>query len=128
MHANEGTLRAYLDGELEAAACAAVAAHLRECSVCRSQLERLAARASATSEQLQALAPRRADLPAPAPVALSRLHARLAEEAPVSHRSVERQTVSGGLVEMFSRMFNPRYRAAWAGLRIPSLMNPLWMN
>ena len=78
MHTNEGTLRAYLDGELEAQMCTAVAAHLRECAACRKQLDRLASRVSATSHYLQALAPRGADLPAPAPVALSRLHARLA--------------------------------------------------
>ncbi|MBS1245779.1 MAG: putative transrane anti-sigma factor [Chloroflexi bacterium] len=123
MHTNEGTLRAYLDGELEAPTCTAVAAHLRECAACRKQLDKLASRASATSHYLQALAPRAlpvgkvAELPAPAPVALSRLHARLADEtSPASSSRMDRQTSSGGLLEMFKRMFNSRYRAAWAGL------------
>jgi len=124
MHTNEGTLRAYLDGELEAPTCTAVAAHLRECAACRKQLDKLASRASATSHYLQALAPRAlpvgkvAELPAPAPVALSRLHARLADEiGPAALRQqMDRQASSGGLLEMFKRMFNSRYRAAWAGL------------
>ncbi len=115
MHTNEGTLRAYLDGELETQACTAVAAHLRECAACRKQLDKLASRASATSHYLQALAPRGADLPVPVPVALSRLHARLAQESgrPVSSTPYR---PTGGLLEMFKRMFNSRYRAAWAGL------------
>jgi hypothetical protein len=123
MHTNEGTLRAYLDGELEAPTCTAVAAHLRECAACRKQLDGLASRASATSHYLQALAPRAlpvgkvAELPAPAPVALSRLHARLADETnPASLRRIDHQASSGGLLDMFKRMFNSRYRAAWAGL------------
>jgi hypothetical protein len=117
MHTNEGTLRAYLDGELETQTCTAVAAHLRECAACRSRLDRLASRASVTSQYFQALAPRGADLPAPAPVALSRLHTRLADEAnPAALRRMDRQATSGGLLEMFRRMFNSRYRAAWAGL------------
>ena len=115
MHTNEGTLRAYLDGELEAQMCNAVAAHLRECAACRKQLDRLASRASATSHYLQALAPRGADLPAPAPVALSRLHARLAQESGRPVSSAPYRPI-GGLLEMFKRMFNSRYRAAWAGL------------
>jgi len=122
MHKNEGTLRAYMDGELDAQACAAVAAHLRECAACRKQLESLASRASATSYHLQALAPRGAELPAPAPVALTRLHARLADESDGPVRSTpyrtERQASAGGFVEMFKRMFNTRYRAAWAGLAV----------
>ena len=121
MHTNEGTLRAYLDGELEAQMCTAVAAHLRECVACRKQLDGLASRASATSHYLQALAPRAlpvgkgAELPTPTPVALSRLHARLAQESgrPVSSTPYR---PTGGLLEMFKRMFNSRYRAAWAGL------------
>jgi hypothetical protein len=123
MHTNEGTLRAYLDGELEAQTCTTVAAHLRECAACRKQLDGLASRASATSHYLQALAPRAlpvgkvAELPAPAPVALSRLHTRLADEtSPASLRWMDRQASSGGLLEMFKGMFNSRYRAAWAGL------------
>ena len=123
MHRNEGTLRAYLDGELDAQACTAVAAHLRECAACRKQLELLASRASATSQRLQALAPRGVELPAPAPVALTRLHARLADEREETngavhvapHRPQDRQASAGGWVEMFRRMFNTRYRAAWAG-------------
>lgn len=116
MHTNEGTLRAYLDGELSQQACNAVAAHLRECGACRKQLEALASRVSATSGHLQALAPRGTELPAPAPIALSRLHARLSDEhsQPVSsYRPKE-----GGLSTMFQRMFNSKYRAVWAGLAI----------
>jgi len=79
MHKNEGTLRAYMDGELDAEACAAVAAHLRECSACRKELKSLASRASATSHYFEALGPRGAELPAPAPVALTRLYAHLAD-------------------------------------------------
>jgi hypothetical protein len=109
MHTNEGILRAYLDGELNERTGAAVAAHLRECKTCRRQLESLAARVSATSEHLQALAPRGAALPAPAPVALSRLHARMASEFAV------RQTTLGGVFTMFQRTFR-KYRVAWAGL------------
>ena len=126
MHKNEGTLRAYLDGELDAQACAAAAAHLRECAACRKQLESLASRTSATSRHLQALAPRPlplgkgAELPAPAPVALARLHKRLANEegrsARLALRRPDRQAFAGGFVEMFKQMFNTRYRAAWAGL------------
>ena len=120
MHKNEGTLRAYMDGELDAQACAAVAAHLRECAACRKQLESLASRASATSQHFQALAPRGAELPAPTPVALTRLHARLANEegrsAHLALRRPDRQASAGGLIEMFKQMFNTRYRAAWAGL------------
>lgn len=121
MHTSEGTLRAYLDGELDAKLCAAVAAHLRECGACRRQVESLASRASVTSQRLQAIAPRGAELPVPAPVALARLRARLAErQASASARSApcrpERQTSSGGIVEMFKRVFAARYRAAWAGL------------
>lgn len=115
MHKNEGTLRAYMDGELDAQACAAVAAHLRECSACRRELESLASRASATSHYLRALSPRGAELPAPAPVALARLYDHLADERPVPQLD-SRRDVSGGWVEMFQRMFNTRYRAAWAGL------------
>ena len=115
MHKNEGTLRAYMDGELDAEACAAVAAHLRECSACRRELESLASRASATSHYLQALGPRGAELPAPAPVALARLYTHLEDERPVP-RPDSRRVVSGGLIEMFQRMLNTRYRAAWAGL------------
>ena len=111
MHTNEGTLRAYLDGELSQPACNAVAAHLRECKACRKQLESLAARTSATSAHLQALAPRGAALPAPAPVALNRLHARLADE-----RTSQLANESGGLSAMFQRMFNRKYRVVWAGL------------
>ena len=114
MHINEGALRAYLDGELSERAGAAVAAHLRECSACRKQLESLASRTSATSRHLQALAqrPRGAarSVPAPAPVALSRLHARLANEPTTS------QTTSGGWLTMFQRVFARKYRAVWAGL------------
>ena len=115
MHKNEGTLRAYMDGELNAEACAAVAAHLRGCSACRRELESLASRASATSHYLQALSPRGAELPAPAPVALARLYDHLADERPVPQPE-GRRDLTGGWVEMFQRMFNTRYRAAWAGL------------
>ena len=111
MHTNEGTLRAYLDGELSQPTCNAVAAHLRECKACRKQLESLAARTSATSAHLQALAPRGAALPAPAPVALNRLHARLADE-----RTNQPANEPGGLSAMFQRMFNRKYRVVWAGL------------
>lgn len=120
MHKNEGTLRAYLDGELDAQMCAAVAAHLRECAACRRQLESLASRASATSGHFQALAPHGAELPAPAPVALTRLHTRLVgAESKSAHcvpRRLDRQTSAGGFVEMFKRMFSTRYRAMLAGL------------
>jgi anti-sigma factor RsiW len=122
MHTNEGTLRAYLDGELDAKLCAAVAAHLRECAACRKQLEQLASHASATSQYLQALAPRGAELPAPAPVALARLHARLAAETETrsadENRPASLDRPTGGLVEMFKRMFTQRYRAAWMGLAV----------
>jgi len=111
MHTTEGTLRAYLDGELSERTGATVAAHLRECSACRKQLEALALLTSATSGHLQTLAPFAArSVPVPAPVALARLHTRLANE-----RSRD-QTASGGLLTMFQRMFNRKYRAAWAGL------------
>ena len=118
MHTNEGTLRAYLDGELDQRVGAAVAAHLRECAACRRQLESLASRASAASQHLQALAPRAAELPVPAPIALSRLRQRLAHQqvGPVSQDRPSLRQPEGGLVEMFKRMFNSRYRAAWAGL------------
>ncbi len=116
MHTNEGTLRAYLDGELSQPACNTVAAHLRECGACRKQLEALASRASATSGHLQALTPRGAERPAPAPIALSRLHARLSDEhsQPVSSYRPE----EGGFSAMFQRMFNRKYRAVWAGLAV----------
>ncbi len=118
MHTNEGTLRAYLDGELDERVGAGVAAHLRECAACRRRLESLASRASASSQHLQALAPRVAELPAPAPVALSRLHQHLANEqvGPVSQDQPSLRQSEGGFVEMFKRMFNSRYRTAWAGL------------
>jgi hypothetical protein len=122
MHTNEGTLRAYLDGELEAPTCAAVAAHLRGCAACRKHLDRLASRASVTAQSLQALAPRAApvgkaaELPVPAPVALSRLHARLAQVEGRSASPRRPDPSTGGLLEMFKRMFNSRYRAVWAGL------------
>jgi hypothetical protein len=124
MHTNEGTLRAYLDGELNERVGAAVAAHLRECAACRQQLESLASRASAASQHLEALAPRAVppgtatELPAPAPVALSRLHTRLANQQAGSvpqDRPSLHQT-EGGLVEMFKQVLNSRYRAVWAGL------------
>jgi len=118
MHTNEGPLRAYLDGELNERAGAAVAAHLRECAACRLQLESLASRASAASQHLQALAPHAAELPAPAPVALSRLHTRLANQqaGSVSQDRPPLRQPEGGFVEMFKQVFNSRYRAALAGL------------
>lgn len=118
MHTNEGTLRAYLDGELNERAGAAVAAHLRECAACRLQLESLASRASVTSQHLQALAPRAAELPPPAPVALSRLHAQLSNQqvGPVSRDRPSLRQSDGGLVKMFKKVFSARYRAVWAGL------------
>ena len=118
MHTNEGTLRAYLDGELDERVGAAVAAHLRECAACRRRLESLASRASAASQHFQALAPHAAELPAPAPVALSRFHQHLANDRVglVSQDQPSLRQSEGGFVEMFKRMFNSRYRAAWAGL------------
>ena len=124
MHTNEGTLRAYLDGELNERAGAAVAAHLRECATCRLQLESLASRASAASQHLQSLAPRAvppgtaSELPAPAPVALSRLHMRLDNQqaGSVSPDRPSLRQSEGGFVEMFKQVFTSRYRAAWAGL------------
>jgi len=116
MHTNEGTLRAYLDGELDERVGAVVAAHLRECAVCRKQLESLAARSSAASQHLQALAPRAAELPAPAPVALSRLRRRLADGQDSRTVRSAPYRPTGGWIEMFKPMLNSRYRAAWAGL------------
>jgi anti-sigma factor RsiW len=116
MHTNEGTLRAYLDGELDERVCAAVAAHLRECTTCRRQLESLASRVSAASQRLQALAPRAAELPAPAPVALSRLRRRLSGEQDSRPARSAPYRPTGGLIEMFKQMLNSRYRAAGVGL------------
>jgi hypothetical protein len=124
MHTHEGTLRAYLDGELNEQAGAAVAAHLRECTTCRLQLESLASRASAASQHLQSLAPHAvppgtaSELPAPAPVALSRLHMRLANQQgeSVSQDRPSLRQSEGGFVEMFKQVFNSRYRAVVAGL------------
>ena len=115
MHTNEGTLRAYLDGELSQPTCNTVAAHLRDCNMCRSQLDRLASRTSATSGHLQALAPRGAELPASAPLSLSRLRARLSRESQLVSLMSDRPE-EGGLSAMFQRMFNREYRVAWAGL------------
>ena len=116
MHTNEGTLRAYLDGELETQMCNAVAAHLRECTACRKRLESLASRVSAVSQHLQALAPRAAELPAPAPVALSRLRRRLSGGQDSRPARFAPYRPTGGWIQMFKQMFNSRYRAAWAGL------------
>jgi anti-sigma factor RsiW len=54
---DEGTLRAYLDGELAEAQVSRADAHLAQCADCRSRLERMETALRRVGELLNALAP-----------------------------------------------------------------------
>jgi len=76
MCVKEGTLQAYLDGELDADTRAGIAAHLSDCERCRARAAAAAERHARVAEVM----PRRlADAdPAPAAAALARFRERLA--------------------------------------------------
>ena len=103
MHLNDGQLRAAIDHELE---CAAVE-HLQTCADCRRRADELAARSQIIGAHLAALAPQ-TDRALNASSALTRLKARQASE--------EKE------IPMFRKIFNRRYRAAWAMVALVALL------
>jgi anti-sigma factor RsiW len=104
MHINDDTLRAYLDGQLDAATD--VAAHVQTCAECGARLAAMQARAARVSAHLAALDPRPAEYPRSPQLAFAEFNAR-------------RLSVSGKeRVSMLKNILSPRLRPAWAGLSI----------
>jgi hypothetical protein len=78
----DGKLRARLDGELNAAETAEVAAHLDGCPRCRERAEAIAARAARVQSLFSGLGPGADDLRADPAAAYARLERRTSEPAP----------------------------------------------
>ncbi len=123
MHPTEGTLRAYLDGELEAAQIERVAVHLRLCAACRWQLDALSARSASARRAMDVLAPRPSEAPLPASVAL----ARLKQAAAQSRRAATQQqrNLAALLRTGVENMFSNKFRPVWATLAIIAVIGIL---
>ena len=104
MHLNEEQLKAYIDQELDARGAAEK--HLSVCSDCRARLDELATQAQKVSAHLASLAPQ-TDRALNPSIALARFHARR-----VSNQKE---------IPMLGKIFNRRYRAAWAMIALVAL-------
>jgi hypothetical protein len=79
MHLNDGTLRAYLDDELEPSRMAEVETHLSDCEACGKRLDDMRVRSARVASTLNAVA----DSPVESPeAAFDRLRPRLVETSP----------------------------------------------
>jgi len=107
MHLTDGEIRAYVDNELDTAACSQVQAHLASCAQCQQRSLVLSQRAAMSEQRLDALNPGRQDAALPVQRAQARFQAILAQkENP----------------PMFQRIFNPRARTAWATLGVVAIL------
>jgi len=97
-HLDEGTIRAFLDGEIEEAV--EIQAHLAVCAECQARAAGLKARQEQVSRHIQSLAPNIQVSAIPTAAARARLSARLA------NREKEYTT-------MWRRLTAPAYRPAW---------------
>ena len=102
MHLNEGQLRAALDDELDARA----AEHFAACRECRRRADELAVQSQRVNARLGLLVPQN-DRAVSAPVALARFKA---------------QHVSTQEVSMLGKLFNRKYRVAWALVAVVALL------
>ncbi|MBN1889771.1 MAG: zf-HC2 domain-containing protein [Thermoflexales bacterium] len=120
MHVTQGTLRAYLDGELDAAHVERVAAHLRDCSRCRAELSDLSAHSAAARQAIGLLAPGAAESLSPMPVALARF-----KQTRASRRADARAGEPGALnwiQKGVTTMFNTRLRPVWATVALVAVV------
>ncbi len=123
MHVTQGTLRAYLDGELEAAHIERVAAHLRDCSSCRAELGKLSAYSATTCQAIELLAPGAPESLSLAPVALARF-----KQTRTSRRASLRGEENGVLdwiQKGVTTMFNTRLRPVWATVALVAIVGLL---
>jgi anti-sigma factor RsiW len=100
MHLAEGTLRTYLDGELDEADQRRIAAHLAGCPACRAQAERASERWTGVHQAMDLLGP-----PAGQPLPSTR-HVRARWEARLEALEQESHVMK------WSTLFH-RYRPAW---------------
>lgn len=97
---SSGTLRAYLDHELDSTESAAVEQHSAECATCRAQLQAFSTLGTRVALHLKSLEDTGAEpLDSPA-AALARFKSSVAMEEPA--------------VPFYARLFSPRWRLAWA--------------
>jgi len=110
MHNDDGTLRAYLDGEVSPEVRAAIATHLESCDACRARLAGLSRQAEMAARHLAALAPRPGETASPAPVALARFQLTKLPHPPSS------PTVVGGGLGV--RAWRNRMKSLWSSHRL----------
>ena len=103
MHLSDGQLRVYLDRELGEAEHAAADKHLAACANCRARADELAARSAQIATRLSAL------------VASTNSSSPQAALARFKNRRLRKET------PLMQKLFNPRYRPAWALLGLVAL-------
>src|SRR5450755_635189 len=96
---SENILRAYQDGELDAAGRREVEVHVASCASCAKRLQEISATSAVVSGRLSALDAGAADGSVDAPVALARFKAR--QDSGVARPAA------------VARMFDRRWRPAW---------------
>ena len=98
MHPNEGTLQAYVDGELHSSDHQQVAQHLSVCAACQQSVEDLTFRVTHVQQSLDRLNPDSLSVRVSSSAARSRLEERLNQQEKPN---------------MFQKMFSKRLRPVW---------------
>src|SRR5262245_33776456 len=128
--ADEGQLRAYLDGEVTEAEGAAIAAHLGDCAACDRRLRSLSGDALAAATALAAWLPVPAADPAPLPderrasAALARFQATIQEgarDSEVASRGWFDQ-MKEQMTQMLKRLTAPRLRPVVSALAVVAIL------
>jgi hypothetical protein len=101
----EGTLREYLDRELERDQSQKVSRHVESCAACRARFEEIAARSAAARSRLGTISTDAVLVDVNAGAALARLRARREEEA-----------------EVRAGWFSPRLRAVWGSVALVAVV------
>jgi anti-sigma factor RsiW len=110
----------YFDDALEAAARAAVAAHLAHCDVCRAELDALSAVANAFASWRSEPIPR--DVSAPV---MARVRQRPAPHTR-AHWGIAALGAQAVLAILLAAWVLPQALRVWTGVNLPQLLLPAW--
>ncbi len=108
MHIDEGTIQAYLDGELDEESVSRVERHLADCGRCSELRDAVLQRNEGVSEWMQALAAGAEQHPSRMPS--MKVEKRLLDKIRTEDTNV------------FSKMFRPQYRTAWIGFAVIAVL------